>query len=73
MGISRCPVREMALEESHKKTSSIAARSCLSACVCVTERGREGSHTCTCAPVCLHSGCDSGSKWIHPHEHSASS
>lgn len=30
MGIGRCPAREVALEESHKKTSSIAAHMCLS-------------------------------------------
>ena len=35
MGISRSPEREVALEESHKKTSSIAARMCLGVCACV--------------------------------------
>lgn len=48
MGISRCPVREEALEWSHKKTSSCM---CLSLRVCerVCAKQRR-THTSTCAP-----------------------
>lgn len=63
MGISRCPVWEAALEESHKKTSSIDASMCLSVCLCASRGERRGMERATEgvrergrgreAPVCL--------------------